>query len=283
MTTVKDTIVVCLSDMHSGGTTALFPAKFWQFKHQNHTPTEEQLKMYDHFSATAQVVAKARKGKRLIIVHDGDAIDGIHHKTPQSITQLKREQMDIHIDLMDDFMQAVNFGKEDLLYYVTGTEVHVNDSEDRIGEDLGAEKNGDLYAFDLLDLEVNGLRLWFSHHGTSSGKGANKGNALRNFMRNVYYDCQGENIRPPDFVITGHTHDPMYEILPRWEGNKFHMLHGAILPSWQQKTRYAYRVAPTQLNRIGLAWFEIKASGDILLKRGGPFELMEDDRKPVRA
>ena len=278
--TRKDTVIVALSDLHSGGTTALFPSRFMQFEHTNHTPTDKQKEMFAHFAHCAEIIAKQRNKKRLIVIVDGDAIDGVHHGSLQIVTQQKTEQRDIHIDLMDFFLREVKFNKNkgDKLYYVTGTEIHVNGNENIIGEDLEAEKNGELYAFDMLDIEINGRRVWAAHHGTAAGKGANKGNALRNGLKNLYFDCLNEKITPPDLYVTGHVHDPFYETYNQWSGDDIHVLHGIILPSWQQKTRFAYKVAPTARNKIGLAHFEITAKGDILQPK---FELMKDNRNPL--
>jgi len=258
--------------MHSGGTTALFPKRFVQFQHGNHTPTDEQKRMFDHFSECAKVIAKERKGKRLVIVHDGDAIDGDHHNSLQVVTRLKNEQMDIHIDLMDYFLQTVNFDRRsDKLYYVTGTEVHTGDTEHLIGEDLGAVQNPDgLYAWDELDLEVNGKRIWFVHHGPSAGKGANQGNALRNWLRDWFMEEQFEGYHPPHFVITGHTHKPYWsDFIGRYNGG-YHRIQGMICPSWQSKTRYGFMRAPMQRGKIGLQYFVITKDGII----GEPVEML---------
>jgi len=250
--------------MHSGGSTALFPKRFWQFKHVNHTPTAEQKAMFDHWSKCAAVIKKVRTGKKLIVVHDGDAIEGSHHGSMQVITALESEQIAIHCDLMDYFMRRVGFSGSDELYYVTGTEVHTNDGESLIGNDLGAVPAGeDLYAFDELKLTINGKRLWFVHHGPRRGKGANRGNSLRNWLRNLFYECVSEGEEPPHYVITGHVHDPDWnDYIGRLNG-QYHKIHGLICPSWQMKTRYGYKVAPMQRNKIGLQYFVITRDGII--------------------
>ena len=274
-------MIVSLSDFHSGGSTALFPPKFWQFQHVNHTPTQKQKAIWKHFEKCAKEIATIRNGRRLLVFVDGDAIDGVHHMTPQVVTRDVNEQREIHQWLMDYFLREIGFEKDsgDRLYYVTGTEVHVNDSENRIGEDLGAEKNGDLFAFDFLPLEVNGRLLWFYHQGASAGKGANIGNALRNSLRNAYFENKANGTRNPDMIVTGHVHKPAYETFSMLEGESVNVMHGMILPSWQRKTRFAYKVAPSEINKIGMAWFGISADGNISTPE---FRIMkDDDRKPV--
>lgn len=235
-----------------------------QFKHTNHSPTPKQKQLYRHFDACAKAVAKLRQGKRLIVVHDGDAIEGVHHDSSQNVTRNKAEQCKIHIELMDHFLQTVNYGKRDTLYYVSGTETHVGDDEEGIGADLGAQETPEGgYVHDHLELDVNGALLWFAHHGSKRGAGANEGNGLRNFLRDVYFDCLKRRTIPPDCIITGHTHTPTWNTYIVREPTSFREVHGIICPSWQMKTRYAYKIAPVEVNEIGMVALCIGADGRI--------------------
>lgn len=270
-----------------------------QFNHRNYSQTGEQRQMWQHFEKCAALVRDARKGKRLIIVHDGDAIEGVHHGSPQIITPSEYEQIDIHIEIMDHFLKLVRFKSgSDALYYVTGTECHTNDGEHIIAKDLGAEMNREatkdhnpdpdltpqlkersVYTFDELYLMVNGRLLWFVHHGPSAGKGANMGNALRNWLKNIFYEQLHEGERPPDMVITGHTHNDYYTPDVRRYNGGYHITHGLIVPAWQKKTRFANQVAPVSKNRIGLAYFGVSAAGDI---RVPEIPVMEQERKSIK-
>lgn len=258
----KDTLIVVLSDMHSGSTRALCLNRQWQGKHQNYLPTEKQRAIYRHFEKVAEHVRSIRKGKRLILVHDGDAIEGIHHDGREVITLLREEQADIHIELMDWFMQKVRFERKngDRLIYVSGTDTHVGDLEDLIGRDLGAAKNAEGgYVFHHLQLEVNKREFWFVHHGPKKGIGANEGNGMRNWLKNIYFEALKNRMRFPDAVISGHTHTPHYNTFVM----DFHTIHGVICPSWQMKTRFAYRAAPVERNEIGAVIIDVSAAGDI--------------------
>ena len=260
---IKDTLVVPISDLHIGSTVALFPDGIRYFKHGNHTPSSLQKRIFDHWMFCAEKVKEARKGKKLIIVVDGDSIDGVHNGTHQLVTSLINEQIALHIEIMKAFMGVAGFVKTDDIYYVTGTEVHVEDSEDDIGRMMGAVPDYNVHAWDELKLEVNGRMLYFVHHGPTAGKGANKGNGLRNWLRNMFIECIQEGLNPPDCIITGHTHDPWCDTYTgRVDGN-YRKLHGIICPAWQSKTRYAFRVAPLAQNKIGLQYFTITKDGMI--------------------
>ena len=258
----KDTLIVPVSDLQSGGTTALFPDRFWEFEHCNHVPTDEQEHMFAHWLECARQIKAARKRRRVIVVHNGDAIDGVHHGSMQTITYLKNEQVEIHIDLMDTFLREI--GGADELYYVKGTEVHVEDVESVIGDDLGAVQSAEnLHAFDELKLDINGKRFWFTHKGPVRGRGHNRGNSIRNWLKHLFFDLVAENILPPHYIITSHFHDPDWGgYIGRLDG-RYHKMELLITPSWQMKTRYAYGIAPFVLNKIGLSYLNVLADGTI--------------------
>lgn len=276
---IKDTLLAIHSDFHSGSSVALFPNRFVQFQHQNHTPTEKQKEIWQHFEKCTEYVKVNRKNKRLLVVHDGDAVDGNRYGI-QSVTLNMDEQAEIHTELMDYFLRKTRFDRkaDDRLFYVTGTEVHTADKENKIGEDLSAEKNGELYAFDHLELEINGRLIWFIHHGKGRGKGASEGNSLRNWLRDVHLDSDKVGKRTPDLVISGHVHTPTYANYVYRTGSAFRLVHGVICPSWQMKTRHAYKVASVELNEIGSTFIEIKADGEIRLPH---FELLDTKTNEV--
>lgn len=268
MANITDSLIVILSDMHSGSTKALFPNRIMQFENGgNHQPNDDQIEIWKHFEKCANAVKEARKKKRVILVHDGDALEGSPYNSTQFISRNLDDQVTIHIELMDWFMQQIDFEKKrgDLLYYVKGTEVHTESKEHLIGQDLGAEQNAQGYhAFDKLEVTINGKLHWFLHHGPGKGKGANAGNPLWNWLKHIYYSSIRDGIQIPDMVVSGHTHNPDYNVYTQqWgdgggDGYGVHQVHGLICPSFQKKTRYAYKVAPTEVNKIGIAFMKLQ-------------------------
>lgn len=269
----KDTLIVALSDMHSGGSGTLFPNREIQFRYGNHRPDERQRRLYHHWKACIQHAATLRKNKRLVIVHNGDALEGVHHKSIANITFTKKEQAEIHTELMDEFMRGAKFGKDDKLYYVNGTEAHTGDHEHGIAKDLGAEGGR---AHDFLDLTVNNKHIWFVHHGAQKGTGYTEGNALRLWLGKIYWDCLKDKRTPPDVVVTGHYHAVCYNTFVM----DFHTLHGVICPSWQLKTRYAWQKAPVSKNEIGAVFINVRADGFIQTPEALVMDM--DERTKVR-
>lgn len=260
----KDTLLVLLSDMHSGSNFALFPDRTVKLKGGgNHTPNSDQQLIYARWLKFIDEVSKERKGRKVILVNDGDAIEGHHHKNTDAVRDID-DQCEIHIELMNQFQKGIGWQRGDALYYVRGTETHTTAKEEDLAEEMGAiqHANGE-YIADHLELNINGRVAWFIHEGSTAGNGANEGNALRNWLRNVYFDALKDHEEPPDAVYSGHVHTPAYQVYIASDNGQPRMVHGIILPSWQKKTRFAYKVAPVAKNRIGGTMQLYTAGGDI--------------------
>ena len=253
---IQDTFIVNISDMHCGSSRAIFPNHFMQFEHTNYTPTDTQKKIHAHWLKCADYARQNRKSKRMIIVHNGDAIEGIHHGSIQAVSPSWDDHVEIHLELMDEFLKRAGFSKKngDELNYLSGTESHTADKESGIAKDLKA----DHYEHEF-EMKINGRRLWYTHHGAGAGDGANEGDGYRNWLKRIYWNCVKGKKPIPDMVVTGHFHKPVYNIYVQ----DYHLLHGMMLPSWQMKTRYAYKAAPFQRNDIGMSFYDVTVDGDI--------------------
>ena len=199
----------------------------------------------------------------MIVLHNGDAIDGWHHGTTQVLTTQPAEQADLHVYLMRKFLRAAGFdpARGDKLIYIKGTEVHTGETEEKIALTLGAEY---LQAHDFVDLSVNGRRIWFTHQGPNSGSGHMAGDALRNWLKYLYWQRVNDRQYVPDLVVTGHYHKATYNSYVQTRNDEIIAIHGLILPSWQMKTRYTYSKVPTVTNKIGAVFMEITAAGGIV-------------------
>ena len=264
----RDVIQVTVSDTHSGSNHALFLPNEWHGRNNSHIPRSEQIQIRAQFELFADEVKAARKGKQIKLIHNGDAIDGDHHHSGDVCSINLLDQADIHIDIMEELKQRIDWQAGDELYYTRGTQSHTNELENYIGDRTNAIPCGEYYVHDLLKLKTNGAVSWYVHHGPSAGKGANEGNPMRNWLKNIYYDALKDNTEIPDIVHTAHVHTPDYQPIGiRLNGYVYKIMHGIISPSWQKKTRYAHMVAPVQRNRIGGVYQEIKSDGTICIPK----------------
>jgi len=263
----KDTLQVVISDTHTGSNFALFLGKQWQGINTNHSPTHAQDEIRSHWLRFAAEVAGAREGRVVKLIVNGDSIDGDHHHSGDVCTVDEHEQADIHIDLMNEFEGLINWQAGDEIYYTKGTQTHTHNQENYIGSQLNAVMCGDFYSWDFLPLETNGVLSWFVHHGPGAGVGANEGNVMRNWLRNIAFDGDKDGYRIPDILFTGHVHSPTYSTYIHRSGMIFKTIHGIILPSWQAKTRYAYMRSPVARNKIGGVYQVITADGIVSTPR----------------
>jgi len=263
----KDTIQVVISDTHSGSNFALFLGKQWQGQYTSHVPSAAQVEIRKHFIRFAKEVAEARTGKAVRLIINGDSIDGNHHQSGDVCTLDETEQADIHIELMNEFETLIDWQAGDEIYYTKGTQSHTHNQENYIGREMNAVMCGDFYSWDFLPIETNGVLSWFVHHGPGAGMGANEGNTMRNWMKSIQLDASKDGKRPPDILYTGHVHQPTYSSFVYRIGMIFKTIHGIILPSWQNKTRYAYMRSPVSVNKVGGVYQVITADGVIGVPR----------------
>lgn len=271
----KDTLHVVMSDMHSGSNYALFVKGTWEgTKGNNHTATSKQMKIRNHFEKFAEELKQARQGKQIKLVHNGDAIDGDHHQSADVCTINVLEQAKIHVDLMEEFKKRIDWQQGDELYYTRGTQTHVNELENWIGEQVNAVPDGDFFVYDLLNLETNGTLSTFAHHGPSRGEGDNEGNSMRNWLRSIKQERTKDQKRIADVIWTSHVHYPTYSSYIWREKMEFRTMHGIITPAWQRKTSFGWQVASLKEEKIGGVYQEIKSDGTICIPK---FSIMESD------
>lgn len=272
----RDQYNVCISDLHCGGTTAIFPDYKMDFtlngkKSYNHTPTIEQKAMYRHLMKSAKIIKERAKGKQIAVRVNGDVIEGSHHNTVEVVSTFPQHHIEIFKEVFDEFLSELGFSVKngDILIFTSGTEAHttwIDNEVVQLYSHFGAE------FYDELKTVVNGRLLWFTHHGANGGNGHNEGNAYHNWLKSIYFNSLKEKQRPPDVVVSSHFHKSISDVYVQ----DWHYMYGFLLPSYQMKTRYAIRATPFQRNDIGLQTFNITAEGGVV-----PHRSMLLDRKNV--
>jgi hypothetical protein len=170
--------------------------------------------------------------------------------------------VEIFQEVFDNFIDRCGFSvkRGDSMHFVSGTECHTGWAE---GE-LAARYDAYGATFDdELEMIINGRRIWWTHQGGAVGKGATEGDAYRNWLKTIYFDCEKLRKPKPDGVISSHYHKSLYQCYVR----DWHTIHGIVTPSWQRKTRYAISVTPFQRNDIGLSLFTVTVGGDMRFER----------------
>jgi hypothetical protein len=260
----RDVLRVYVSDFHSSSNFALFLNRKWQGRKTSVIyPNSKQEKIRRQFDVLCHTIKQARKDKAIELIHDGDAIDGDHHNSGDVCTTNELEQADIHIELMNEFIQRIGWQGGDRLWYVKGTPTHVRDMEEYIAEQLNAQPAEEFRLHDKLVLNTHGTESWFYHHGVARGNGMSEGDPMRNVLKRIYIEALKDKTSIPDIVVTGHVHDPTYSPYEYRRDWNFITMHGIILPSFQVKTEYAHMKVPISRNVIGGVYHTITARGEI--------------------
>jgi hypothetical protein len=215
----------------------------------------------------AQIIGEMRTNAKLIVVLNGDMVEGVHHGNLQVSTSYMREQEAIATFAIDHILKLMKFTDGDALYFVAGTNSHVGESEERLARDFDAmpfrrdssvDRQDGRYCHPSLKMSVNGVRIWHAHKLAGVGKGANRENSMRNYMRRLRLDCYAEKTTPPDYLIGSHFHQRLYTP----DAYRDHEMRGFILPSYKLKDDYTFEgFAPFGLSEIGMHWISVEDDG----------------------
>lgn len=231
------TIIVCISDQHVGGTTALCPEKFTvhtgrkdETQQASYNKIQEWLYTawvdFWRYAATLAGIAGRERHKRLIVFNLGDVIDGKHHNSPQVMDELK-DQVEAACNLL---RPVVNLA--DRVYLTYGTGAHNSGcgaAEIEIGNELGIRHDWEFA------LEVDGTTHDLAHHGRAGRRDWTT--AAASIAAEVALDYVSRNLKPPRYIWRGHAHQLDDS------GFKLPYTRAIVLPSWQLRTEFGHRVA----------------------------------------
>ena len=266
MNRTKKNIVI--SDLHCGSDRAVFPPVISlpplmaDEKERIIRYTNNQKKLYDHLMLCAKKIRKDYKGCEKIFTINGDAIEGIHHRTIQLSAPMVDDHILIHQQVMETFLHEAGFSVKngDVLNYVSGTETHTGYTEQRIAQHF---ETYNATFHDESKLNQYGRNIWFVHQWKSVGNGANEGNSIVAGLKAIAYDSLVANTIMPDLVIASHYHKTALAAYTHdWITS-----YGIITPSFQMKTRFGQKVSAFQRNDIGLITFSVTPEGLIGIDR----------------
>lgn len=230
---MSGTVLAIISDTHVGSSTALAPLEFNvhsrnDFEVQATKANKLQKWLYECWTDYWEYVFKLAKKRKLIVVHVGDLIDGVHHGSLQVMNEVS-DQADAFLELMLPIL-----AKADGFYGVLGTgPSHAgmdNSTEAQIYRDLGAIEFGQ-----NLTLNVDGVLHDFAHHGRAGSRPWTSGGA--NLAAEVLMDYALSGLPLPNYIWRGHRH------VVDDSGNRIPGSRAISLPSWQLKTSFGYRVS----------------------------------------
>lgn len=241
---VKNLIVV--SDTHSGCRLALLhPDGITVDGGGRYTPSAFQRKLWALWREFwDEWVPEVTKGEPFDLVHNGDALEGVHHHATTQISHNMEDQQRIAEDVLRGPVEQCK-RSGGTYYHIRGTEAHVGQSgefEERLARTLGAKPNseGQFARFDLWKRVggSDGPLVHCLHHIGTTSSAAHESSAVNAELTASYVESARWGRQPPDFIVRSHRHRSIAVDLNSARG----YAAGIVTPAWQGKTPFAWKV-----------------------------------------
>lgn len=226
--------IVCISDTHFGCKFGLCPPKVKLDEGGYYIHSDLQKKVWQMWKQWwNKYVPLYTKGEPFVLVHVGDSIDGVHHNASTQITHNIKDQLAIARQVMEPIVE-----KSEKYFHIRGTGSHVGTSgeaDEGLAKGLGAVPDDvGNYARWELWVEMNGRLIHFSHHVGGTSSSSYESTAVYKELVEAFVQAGRFGDRPPDVIIRGHRHRHFKtQVGNRWS---------EIVPGWQLKTPYVYRL-----------------------------------------
>lgn len=223
-------------------------------------PSDFQLKMYGLWREFWDTwVPDVTRGEPFDLVHNGDAIDGVHHKSTTQISHNLEDQQRIAETVLAPIVAQCK-ASGGTYYHIRGTEAHVGQSgeyEERLARTLGAKPNdqGQYARFDLWKRVGTALVHLLHHIGTTSSA-AHESSAVNAELTASYVEAARWHREPPDFIVRSHRHRSIAVDLNSAKG----YAAAIVTPAWQGKTPYVWKIPGARISEPQI--------GGILIRQG---------------
>jgi hypothetical protein len=204
-------------------------------------------------------VPEVTRGEPFDLVHNGDAIDGVHHRSTTQISHNLQDQQRIAEAVLKPVV-ALCKASGGTYYHIRGTEAHVGQSgeyEERLARELGAKPNdqGQHARFDLWKRVGNCLVHLLHHIGTTSSA-AHESSAVNAELTASYVEAARWGREPPDFIVRSHRHRSIAVDMNSAKG----YAAAIVTPAWQGKTPYVFKIPGARISEPQI--------GGVLIRQG---------------
>lgn len=231
----KSPLVVLVGDTHVGGFTSLSPKRLKLDDGGYYEASPVQLQLLTWWTDFWKRVKAQRQGRKLIVVHMGDMIDGNVHGRGQSIAN-ESDQKHGAMELLQPIRDVADY-----FYMLRGTEAHVGNAAER-EQSLADMLEADACVWEMV-LDVEGVLFDLSHHGSGTSRPWGSSSAATAWM--VIADCHRFSLPVPRFVVRAHTH------MVDDSGERVESTRAFVTPAWQVRNAYGYKVRSATRSDIG--------------------------------
>lgn len=238
MTEITNLVVV--SDLHCGCRVALCPPDgFPMDDGGRYMPSQLQLELWSHWREFwGEWVPSIVHDEPFGVAINGDAVEGVHHKSVTQISQNPSDQAEYGYRVIAPVVDQCG-GR---FWMIRGTEAHVGPSgceEEKLAERLGAlpDSAGKHARWELWK-RVGPSLVHALHHIGTTGTQAYETTAIHKEMTEAYGESGRWGEEPPDFIVRSHRHRYVETIFATRKGRA----HAVVTPGWQAKTPFAFRI-----------------------------------------
>lgn len=194
-------------------------------------------------------VPDVTRGEPFDLVHNGDAIDGVHHASTTQISQNLEDQIRIAEAVLRPIVERCK-ASGGSYYHIRGTEAHVGKSaenEERLAKLLWAVPNdqGNYARYDLWK-RVGGPKgplVHLLHHIGSTGSAAHEASAVNAELTAEYVEAARWGREPPAFIVRSHRHRSIAVDIDAVHGKAA----AIVTPAWQGKGPFAWKIPGARL------------------------------------
>lgn len=245
--------IIVISDTHIGCQYGLCPPRVKLDGGGSYTYSKFQKAIWERWKLWwNKYVPLYTRNEPYVIVHVGDAIDGVHHNSTTQISHNITDQIRTAYKILKPHIEKAN-----KYYHIRGTEAHVGKSaehEEELAKMLGAEQDeyGNYARWELW-LEMNKRLIHFSHHIGGTSSSSYESTSVYKELVESFVQAGRFGDRPPDMIVRGHRHR-QFEV-------KVGTRYVIVVPGWQLKTPYVYRLASGRASPPQIGGYVLR-SGD---------------------
>lgn len=243
--------LVVISDTHFGCRLALAsPAPVRLDDGGSYHASDIQLKVWALWREFwDEWVPSVTRGEPFDLVHNGDAIDGVHHNSTTQISHNMEDQIELAETVLRPVVALCKKGGG-TYYHIRGTEAHVGKSgiyEEQLAKRLGAKPSaqGQYARWDLWKRVggKGGPLVHLLHHVGTTGSAAHEASAVNAELTAEYVEAARWNREPPDFIVRSHRHRSIAVDINAAKG----YAAAIVTPAWQLRTPFAFKIPGARL------------------------------------
>jgi hypothetical protein len=234
----KPSILVVCSDLHCGSTVGLMPPDSENLAGNtiNFGKNHHQRWLWECWqNALSQVATIAGPDPYAVLVN-GDATEGIHHRSPEVVASL----IENHCAMAAEALKPLT-SKAAATFVVKGTECHTHDVESYLARLIGAR---DEVARDKWLINIHGCAIDATHHIGATSRAYLEASALSITLGNARLNSVRAGHPVAQVYLRGHRHcGGVYS-----DGSGMIGVTGG----WQFLTRHGHKVVPDSIPRPSL-------------------------------